>query len=173
MKKNLKIALFIAFVLASVAGSAQTLSPTVISSSGGYFTSASASLSFTVAEMTMVQTFSTANNFLTQGFQQPEDYNVGIIETAQDDSGVLIFPNPTTGSITLNYYNNGNSESTIKLYNMVGQVVLSQKVSQLQGLNTMNLDISHYSQGMYMLELATLNLKGETVISYHKINLEY
>jgi len=152
---------------------AQTLSPTVISSSGGYFTSASASLSFTVAEMTMVQTFTSPGNILTQGFQQPEDLTVSISETPTVSGDVSIYPNPTNGAFTLSYLCNDNSETTIKLYNIVGQLMLSIPVTQVAGLNTYKFDINSFSQGIYMLELTVVNAKGEKTTDYHKINLVY
>ncbi|MBK7761876.1 MAG: hypothetical protein IPI46_00700 [Bacteroidetes bacterium] len=49
---------------------AQTLSPQVIASAGGYQSNASGSLSFTISE-TNTQTLTSANHMLTQGFQQP------------------------------------------------------------------------------------------------------
>ena len=152
---------------------AQTLSPTVVSSSGGYFTTAGGSLSFTVAEMTMVQTFTTSGNILTQGFQQPEDLNVSIAETPSLTGEVLIYPNPTNGNFTLSYLSNETSVTTIKLYNLVGQVVLTKSVAQVNGLNTVDFDISSFSQGIYMLELTLLNNKGEKKATYQKINLVY
>jgi hypothetical protein len=151
----------------------QTLSPTVVSSSGGYFTSASASLSFTVAEMTMVQTFTSAGNILTQGFQQPEDLSVSIPEPSTVSGEIMIYPNPTNGNFTLSYVSNETSETTINLYNLIGQVVLTKAVSQVKGLNTVNFDISSFSQGIYMLELALSNTKGEKKATYQKINLVY
>jgi len=152
---------------------AQTLSPTVISSSGGFYSNTSGMLSFTVAEMTMVQTFSAGSNILTQGFQQPEDYTVGIVEPPVVSGDILIYPNPTNGNFTLNYYNYDNSETTLRLFNLSGQVLMEKQVSQLVGLNTINFNISDFSQGMYILELATTNSKGEKNSSYHKINLVY
>jgi len=151
----------------------QTLSPTVISSSGGFYTSSNAMLSFTTAEMTMVQTFTTSGSILTQGFQQPEDYSVGIPEIPTTDGSVLIYPNPTSGSFTLSYLNTDNSETTINLYNLVGQVVLSRTVSQVSGLNTVDFNISTYSQGIYMIGLTLTNSKGEKKTDFHKINLIY
>ena len=152
---------------------AQTLSPTVLSSSGGYFTSASASLSFTVAEMTMVQTFTTAGNILTQGFQQPEDMSVSISETPVVSGEIMIYPNPTNGNFTLSYVSNETSETTINLYNLVGQVVLTKSVSQVKGLNTVNFDISSFSQGIYMMELTLPNSNCAKKTNYQKINLVY
>jgi hypothetical protein len=153
---------------------AQTLSPTVISSSGGYFApSGGPSLSFTVAEMTMVQTFSSSSNILTQGFQQPEDLTVSISETPSISGDVLIYPNPTNGVFTLSYVCNDNSETTINLYNLVGQLALSKPVAQVTGLNTIKFDIANFNQGIYMLELTIVNAKGEKKTDYHKINLIY
>jgi len=172
MKQKLSVMLFALFFISGLLQS-QTLSPTVVSSAGGYFTSASASLSFTVAEMTMVQTFTTAGNILTQGFQQPEDMSVSIPETSTVSGEIMIYPNPTNGNFTLSYVSNENSETTIRLYNLVGQVVQSKTVSQIKGLNTVNFDISSFSQGIYMLELTLLNIKGEKKATYQKINLVY
>ena len=56
------------FLIAFSRANAQSLSPSVISSAGDFFSNASGSLSSTVAEMTMVETFSSTNNKLTQGF---------------------------------------------------------------------------------------------------------
>ena len=151
----------------------QTLLPTVVSSAGGYFTTASASLSFTVAEMTMVQTFTTAGNILTQGFQQPEDLNVSIAETPTLTGGILVYPNPTNGYFTLSYMSNENAETTICMYNLVGQIIFSKSLFQVKGLNTVNFDISSFSQGIYMLELTLKNGSGVKKVSYQEINLIY
>ncbi len=151
----------------------QTLSPTVISSSGGFFTSGSAELSATVAEMTMVQTFTDGSNYLTQGFQQPEVVTVGINEIPVATNDILVYPNPTNGSFVLSFTGDDNSESSIRIYNLAGQVVVEKQLSQAVGLNTVDFDLSSFSQGMYILELASTNAKGEKSISYHKINLVY
>jgi hypothetical protein len=172
MKYKLLVMLF-ALILISGISQSQTLSPTVISSSGGFYSTGSAMLSFTVAEMTMVQTFTSAGNMLTQGFQQPEDYVVGISETPTVLDDILIYPNPTNGMFTLSYSSNNSGENVINLYNLVGQVVLTKAVSQSAGVSTVDFDISSFSQGIYMLELTTENTKGEKQINYHKINLVY
>jgi hypothetical protein len=73
----------------------------------------------------------------------------------------------------LSFTINDNSETDIRIYNLAGQLVLEKQESRSAGLNTINFDISTYSQGIYILELATTNLKGEKSSSYHKINLVY
>jgi hypothetical protein len=171
--KSKFLILIAVFGICGIIARSQTLSPTVISSSGGFFTSGSAMLSTTVAEMTMVQTFQAGSNFLTQGFQQPEVVTVGINEIPVASGNIVVYPNPTSGSFVLSFTNDGNSQSSIGIYNLAGQVVVEKQLTQAVGLNTVDFDISSFSQGMYILELASTNAKGEKNISYHKINLVY
>jgi hypothetical protein len=172
MKTKSLTVLFVVMFFSSILQS-QTLSPTVISSAGGFYTSANVMLSFTVAEMTIVKTFTSTGNILTQGFQQPESMSVDIQETTVIPGDILIYPNPTNGNFTLTYTSKSNQENTIKMYNLVGQMVFTKNVSQLAGTNTVTFDISSYSQGIYILELNTLNSKGEKQTTYSKINLVY
>jgi hypothetical protein len=72
--------------------SAQTLSPEVISSAGGYFENTDASLSWTLGE-TVTETFTGTNVILTQGFQQP----FGIQITGIDLDLLLFLEGPFTG----------------------------------------------------------------------------
>ena len=171
MKKLFTLILAMAF--SSMIAIAQSLSPSVISSAGDFFTSTNASLSFTVAEMTMVETFASTNNFLTQGFQQPEDYYVHVPEHLVSEGNVLIYPNPTNGKFTLNFFTNSNAESTIKFYNLLGQEVYACPVSQKKGQNTLSFDFSNFSQGMYMMQLNLIDAKGEKITTYSKFNIVY
>jgi hypothetical protein len=171
--KTKNIFLWVSLMLFSIFLHAQTLSPTVISSSGGYFSSATGSLSTTVAEMTMVQTFTGTNNILTQGFQQPEDFSVSIIENEVLSGELVIFPNPTNGQFSLIFNSDGSQTNSVKIYNLVGQIVFAKTLECAKGTNTHTFDISHQSQGIYLLELTTTDNKGKKNISVEKINLIY
>jgi hypothetical protein len=152
---------------------AQTLSPVVISSSGGFFTAAGNSLSFTVAEMTMVQTFIQPTNLLTQGFQQPEQITTAIIENDKLLDDVMVYPNPSNGQFSIKYNANNNDINQVRIYNIVGQIVFYQNYDVSIGLNTITIDIGKFGQGIYTLELSSTSLKGKQKISIHKINLVY
>src|SRR5687768_17317651 len=67
MKKILLTVLLFSGILFA---NAQSLSPKVIASSGGFYTSGGVTLSWTLGE-TFTTTLSSPNNILTQGFQQP------------------------------------------------------------------------------------------------------
>lgn len=171
--KHKLLGILLSLILCSGFVQSQSLSPSVISSSGGFYTSASAMLSFTVAEMTMVQTFTSGSNILTQGFQQPEDLTVGITENTVSSGEMVIYPNPTHGVFTLSFNSLKSGENTIKLYNLVGQEVMKRVISQTTGANTIAMDIGSLSQGIYMLEMKAVNTKGEMTTNYCKINLVY
>ena len=149
----------------------QTLTPTVVASSGGYSSASNGSLSFTVGEMTMVKTFSSANNFLTQGFQQPEDLFVGIPEISVNSGGFIAYPNPTSGAFCLQFTGDGAEDKVISMYNSVGQLVRQLTVQQTTGTNKIDFDISSFAQGMYMIELKLKNNDGDLVPVISKINL--
>ena len=170
--KNKTIYLWAFFVLTCLSVQAQTLSPSVISAGGGYATSASASLSYTVAEMTMVETFTQASSMLSQGFQQPELLTVSINEEQISQGEILLYPNPTNGQVSLSYQSGESAQNSVKIYNLLGAIVLSETYSASSGLNTLNFDLSQYNQGIYILELST-EQQGRKITSVHKINLVY
>jgi len=172
MKKKIS-GLLLLLVISSGILRSQTLSPTVISTSGGFYSASNAMLSFTVAEMTMVETYTKTGNILTQGFQQPEDFSSGIAEIIPISDNLLVYPNPTSGLFTLSFTSNVSGENMITLRNLVGQEVFSKNITQNTGVNTVKFDISSLRQGIYLLELTTLNSLGEKQINYHKINLVY
>lgn len=161
-------------MLLSISMNAQPiLSPTVISSSGGFYTDGNTLLSFTVAEMTMVQTFIQPTNMLTQGFQQPETDPVSIAENEVAQGAVVIYPNPNNGQFNISYYADNDNKYVVRIYNMVGQVVFTKSIVAEIGANTIIIDIGQYRQGVYMLELMSISLNGKKNSSIHKINLVY
>jgi hypothetical protein len=171
MKKILTLLIMTA--LFPLLSNSQTLSPTVVSSSGGYFSNGSGSLSFTVAEMTMVQTFTAGSSILTQGFQQPEQNIVSIPETQLAEGDIVTYPNPTSGAFSLQYLATENSEKVITVLNSMGQVVFQKTFNQVSGINKVDFDFSQLNQGMYILEINMKNTSGEIVPVLMKVNLIY
>jgi hypothetical protein len=152
---------------------AQTLTPQVISSSGGFYSGASATLSVTVAEMTMVETFSQPNNILTQGFQQPEQLTTAIQENELAMGDVSIYPNPTNGQFIIGYNATNSASCLVQIFDMTGQVVFSQSFDAAVGQNNIHIDISRYRQGIYLLGMSETNPGSIKNTSFHKINLVY
>ncbi len=66
-----RISLLIAILATFINGYTQSISPVVIATSGDYFSTANYSISWTLGE-TLIETYSVPNQFLTQGFHQPQ-----------------------------------------------------------------------------------------------------
>ena len=154
--------------------SAQMLTPTVISSTGGFSSNANGSLSYTVGEMTMVQTFSANGNILTQGFQQPNDNVTFLIDLTKDEFGSLVvYPNPAVDNMWFGFQLPEEGIVQIALYDVLGQ-----KVSDLYNANYDNgkiveqVNVSMYAAGVYMLTMNFVSAKdGKTHISSKKFQV--
>ncbi len=144
---------------------AQSLSPVVISASGAFYQNGTGMLSSTVGEMTMVETFSTVNSVLTQGFQQPFDFGVGIQDTSLN-STPGIFPNPTSGNLTVMLSSNISDEAVINVYDAIGKLVYN-KIFHIHPLSkSIHLSVENLIDGMYVLEMKT-----KTEHYFKKINI--
>jgi hypothetical protein len=171
---KMKILFLGAFMmLLCISMKAQTLSPQVISSSGGFYSAGSATLSVTVAEMTMVQSFIQPASMLTQGFQQPEQLTTGINEAEALQGEVVVYPNPSSGLFNISYNALTEGNYQVKIYNMAGQVVFDQSYGAIFGPNTIKIDAGGFGQGIYMLQLRSTDQNGKQKSSIHKINLVY
>lgn len=156
-------------------GFAQSLTPFVVASAGDYFvnTTANASLSFTVGEMAMVETFQSTNNILTQGFHQPEEPQVAIGDGVDYINEFLVFPNPATDHLNVRYRLAFPGQVTLSLVNLSGVEVLpAYQDRYIGGLHEDQLQLDRLSQGMYVLRASyDVPAKGIHHISYYKINI--
>ncbi|MFN8310905.1 MAG: T9SS type A sorting domain-containing protein [Chitinophagales bacterium] len=155
----MKNALLLIASFGILSASAQTLSPSVISTSGGFGSGGGYTLSYTVGEMAAVETYSAGGNILTQGFQQPESNVLGLLEAENDGFGAFsVYPNPTTDKLYFGYEFSKEGELDITLYNAVGQKLnYGFKESYESGKVVHHMDCSDYAAGNYML---TANFKG-------------
>jgi hypothetical protein len=170
-----KLYFVFAGALLSLGMNAQSLTPQVIASTGGYSSNANGSLSYTVGEMTMVQTFSANGNILTQGFQQPNDsIPVGILDVTKDDFGAFImYPNPAIDYTWFAFQMPEAGKVTISLYDMLGQ-----KVSDVYSANYSNGKVTGQtntqtlSAAMYFMTLTFVSAQdGKTHVTTKKLQV--
>jgi len=72
------------------------------------------------------------------------------------DFAVNIYPNPTNSLLNISIEGNIN-DLTIDLYNLNGQIVFSDKVSEIYGHHTTVLDTKQFKQGIYFLRCVSEN----------------
>jgi hypothetical protein len=161
-----KFFLYLSIAFFGLATQAQSLSPQVIATAGSYFDNGSVSLSWTLGEP-VIETYTSANTILTQGFHQPELLPVGIATVLPNNTYMNIYPNPTFHNITLDVKYFNNATITIDIINNLGQVVGTQNFQATkEQLTSQILNMSHLASGMYQIRVTE---KGQLLNNY-KIN---
>ena len=149
---------------------AQSVSPYVIASTGGYFTSTNFSVSSTFGELTMVETFHNGN-YLTQGFQQPWPLVTGIDNPIPGNNEVNVYPNPSNGSFTFSYNFPSGGTINFRLYDMLGRSIDNSAENFNQGLNMKDFNYTGLAAGIYFLESDVLLSNGKSIKNVLKINI--
>jgi hypothetical protein len=96
----------------------------------------------------------------TGAYETIEGYNIVVVsatglETFHQDDFALFqnTPNPFA-EITNIKFNSPNPENIIfKIYNLLGEEIESQLISSSRGVNTINLNTSSYSEGIYLYSI--------------------
>lgn len=169
-----KLYFVFAIALSSLGMNAQSLTPQVIASTGGFSSNANGSLSYTVGEMTMVQTFSANNNILTQGFQQPNDIPLGLLDITQDDFGsFVVYPNPAVDNTSLAFQMPEAGRVTIALYDMLGQKVSDVYAGNYEnGKVTAQTNVANLAGAEYFMTLTFVGAQdGKTHITTKKLQV--
>ena len=130
---------------------AQSLSPTVISSSGGSGSSNGTHLSWTTGEL-LVQNYSADTLMLTQGFEQGE-YS---ITTAVDElrgmgMDVAVYPNPVSNMLNVDFKGQIDQTVRVRLMGLNGKLILAREYSSPSQVRRMNMN--GVAPGTYMLEV--------------------
>jgi hypothetical protein len=133
---------------------AQSLSPQVIASAGSYFNNGTVSLSWTLGEP-VVETYTSVNVILTQGFQQPELLPVGIKNVSLEDLYIKMYPNPTFNIVQLDLKYANTSTIDLQLVNALGQTIRTDKFHvEKNKQNNFQFDLSELASGVYQVRLS-------------------
>lgn len=127
---------------------------TVVASSGGNFANGTLTLSSTVAELTMVTSFSAGTADLFQGFQNSAwiIQDVYVNPAAHNELTVLLYPNPASTFLNLDMTKHNGSALHIVLYDLLGHAVVTTSVAALQ--DRVRIDVSRLPSGLYSLVIA-------------------
>ena len=161
-------------ILYAIGASAQSTTPAVVASSGGFFSNSAGMLSYTVGELAAITTLTSPNNFLTQGFQQPSDFGVFVPPVKDEGFSVNVYPNPSTGLFNLSITTSNSMMLQLSLYDMLGKKITASQKQLSHGKNLIPVDLRQQVSGMYLLECTFINLaNGEQNKAYSKLHLIY
>lgn len=93
----------------------------------------------------------------TLGNSQSIGTNHSIANNGNQLEEIYLFPNPVSSQLTINYRTFDNAHASIKLVNLTGQVVWSQAIELSEGLNEVQLNVSDFPEGVYLLSIQKPN----------------
>lgn len=155
---------------AAAAGSAraQSIGPSTLNATGGSGSIAGNSFEWSVGEMTMISTFSSASLVVTQGLLQPQTGPTGVPNSPFITNHLAVFPNPADGVLYLQPRFEGPVKLGYTLFDMAGRLVMSRETFLKTGNEQQVLVLSHLAAGQYMLSVL-LEEKGQTHRAGYKI----
>jgi len=74
------------------------------------------------------------------------------------------FPNPTSGKLKVTFSSEIKSKFTLKVTDMLGNVVLRDQISAVSGENTKDLDLSNLAKGMYYLSMEKEDVNVQSIL---------
>lgn len=137
------------FVSVSFSSLAQSLTPTVVSSTGDYYVGSAATLSWTLGEV-VTDTYTGTSNQLTQGFHQP-DLRFSLIEDLAAEMTLNLFPNPTNGLVSFEVKNNLNTLQ-VAILDPSGRIIYATAYAPE---SVLQIDMSSYADGIYFMQVTT------------------
>ncbi|HTA81805.1 MAG TPA: T9SS type A sorting domain-containing protein [Bacteroidia bacterium] len=147
MKNRLLFIALLFFVCRGI--NAQSLQPKVIACSGNFATSATCSMTWTLGEV-MTDTYSSASNFLTQGFNQPDTDFVTALISVNLEENITVYPNPAINYITVNLHD-APGNHIIHLYNVLGQLIIEENIPA--GQQEFRIFIGDFVNGLYLINI--------------------
>ena len=78
-----------------------------------------------------------------------------IANVAEQNGGTYspLYPNPTNGEFKIDVTADANEEMTIQVYDVLGNLVISQKHQIMSGTSTLTTNLDNYKTGMYFVRL--------------------
>ena len=155
---------FLLFSLFTCLLPAQSFTPRVIASGGGFVADPNFSMSYTIGEAVTATFFNTpADLILTQGFQQPEqiDTITGTFSASPEQWELKIFPNPAGDILHLQIASTRARSLAVSIWNIPGQLV--SPLYELSTGGTTSLDVSTLPAGTYILQIKDENAQQHAV----------
>jgi hypothetical protein len=92
----------------------------------------------------------------------------GIDQENALSNSLNVFPNPTDGSVNLNYNLDHAARVTIEVYNALGKLVLAHSNTVPAGLQLQPMDFSSLENGIYFMNITADGLKASRTITLNK-----
>lgn len=150
----MKRMLVIIWLLAATGAFAQKAGPSTLNASGGSKQIGANTFEWSVAEMTVVNTYSSPTLVLTQGILQPMVWPTGInTNTAAQHGDIQIYPNPVENELTLQCDFSGGGKLHYVLLDITGKTIKANEEQLASGKEKIRIDFSGLATGDYLLQV--------------------
>lgn len=80
---------------------------------------------------------------------------LGIADAQKNNDLIQITPNPNNGNFIVNYTSAKNQKVSVKLIDMLGQVVYTNELKVTNGINPIEINVQNLKKGIYLFEYIT------------------
>ena len=108
-----------------------------------------------------------ANNKLSYTLYTNDASTLTTNNLVKEATNLQLFPNPSEENINLSFNSLKNEKATICIFNGLGQNVKKIEIDTKIGVNSLNVDISSYTNGVYFCKITGLGFEGN--ISFNKL----
>jgi len=75
-----------------------------------------------------------------------------------------LFPNPSSGALTLSYHLENNSGLVIRIYDLVGKLLFNETFNDVEGDHVRSLDVSNFAKGSYMVKMISKEFEETKIL---------
>ena len=145
----------------------QTLSPSLLSSAGEFFTAPSFSLSMTVGDL-VISTAGSGSIILTQGFQQPDLVIETFLSEKMIDWEVRAWPNPVTDKLNISISLPSPMILNLEILDLNGRSILLQQTRGPDTYHQLLLDLQQLVNGFYIMKVYSEDHRVQKIIKLEK-----
>ncbi|MEE3037330.1 MAG: T9SS type A sorting domain-containing protein, partial [Bacteroidota bacterium] len=89
-------------------------------------------------------------------FSQAVTFSLGSARLANEVTTPLeVYPNPSSGEFTISFQSHAKQEIEFSLNNVLGEQLISEKLSEFEGTFVTFIDLTNYNNGVYFLNVTT------------------
>lgn len=154
--------------MSSFIAKAQTVTPNVVASDGGYVQTTQGSVAWTTGEP-VSESYITTSNSTTMGFLQPDAVDMAtLIKEQGDDKQILIYPNPVKDELYINFSGIANGTYGLELTDALGKLIYKTDADVSTTSSRVSLKVSEVAAGAYFLRVT--NKDFNKVVKLNKVD---
>jgi hypothetical protein len=153
---------FLLFTICFFTVGASAFAQEIMTTAGANVSNAYGSLDWSIGEP-MIETASSSDNYLTQGFLQPSSIIVTAIDNYSNALGVTAYPNPC--STVLNINHKDYKVVDVEMLNASGQVLFKRTLLSTES----QLELGAFAAGLYFFKIYSSDNQLISVLKVDKV----